>query len=219
MGGNEELSAELKSLEAELAALVPEDRRLDHSRLWFAAGQASLRRRAGVAARAWAAALAAMSIVAAALAVALVIRPEPPVKIVERIIRMPAETKNQVASDHPAEAGVPRPKPGVPGPKRSGGPADPTLADADGGLPPAYGPRYSTPEPTSVLAAVFFGVPNEVAGPIRRTGVRWGLRDWDLTEDYNSRPEPAARGQSTIPKPPEPKTYRELLDELTKHHG
>ena len=43
---NEELPAELKALEAQLAALVPDDQRLDRATLLFAAGRASARRRA-----------------------------------------------------------------------------------------------------------------------------------------------------------------------------
>ncbi len=90
---NEKLPAELKALEAQLAALVPRADRLDRDRLMFLAGRAS----AGdatvpsrsVARRALPAAFAAMTGVAVVLAVLLVLPAEP--QIVERIIRVPAE--------------------------------------------------------------------------------------------------------------------------------
>jgi hypothetical protein len=76
--------AELKAIEARLAALSPRDDRLDRERLMFLAGRASVERpfeignrksRAWLESKAWPAAFAGMTAVAAALLVALVVRP------------------------------------------------------------------------------------------------------------------------------------------------
>ncbi len=78
-----ELPRDLKSLEAQFAALVPRNDRLDRERLMFLAGQASvdgsLQRVSllgvGLAAKVWPRAFAAMTAVAAALFVALLATP------------------------------------------------------------------------------------------------------------------------------------------------
>jgi hypothetical protein len=85
-GGREncDVAAELKSLEAKLASLSPRPDRLDRDRLMFLAGQASLLDAKvnrppifgeKLESRAWPAAFAAMSAVAAALLVMLIARP------------------------------------------------------------------------------------------------------------------------------------------------
>jgi hypothetical protein len=73
------LSAELKAVEAELAALAPRDDRLDRERLIFLAGRASVAARAPrLGALAWPGAFAGMTAVAAALLVMLLARPGVP---------------------------------------------------------------------------------------------------------------------------------------------
>ncbi len=198
MPRNEELPAELKAFEAELASLVPEDERLDRARLLFAAGRASARVRSRVVARAWAAAAGAMTVVAASLLVALLVRPEPPVKIVE-----------QIASA----------KDGVAGTKQSGVPEDPGVVEAKRSGIPDYPLRYPMPEEPSVLAAVFFGAPDHLASPLRLSRDYPGLRDWTLHEGFDRGPRPTVHRQATTPKPPEPKSYRELLNEWVKTNG
>jgi hypothetical protein len=79
-----ELPAELKALEARMAALVPRDDCLDRERLMFLAGRASVEGpletggrmpRAWLESKAWPAAFAGMTAVAAALLVGLIARP------------------------------------------------------------------------------------------------------------------------------------------------
>jgi hypothetical protein len=79
-----ELASELKALEARLAALLPRDDRLDRERLMFLAGRASVevpfetderRPRVWLKNKAWPAAFAGMTAIAASLLVALVTRP------------------------------------------------------------------------------------------------------------------------------------------------
>ena len=101
-GPENELPPELKAVEAELASLRPREDRLDRERLVFRAGQTSAggdRASRGAAARgAWPAAFAGMTAVAAALAVALAVRPGPQVVERVRIVKVP------VASDEAAES-------------------------------------------------------------------------------------------------------------------
>jgi hypothetical protein len=79
-----ELASELKALEARLAALLPRDDRLDRERLMFLAGRASVevpfetgerRPRVWLKNKAWPAAFAGMTAIAASLLVALFARP------------------------------------------------------------------------------------------------------------------------------------------------
>ncbi|HEX2475148.1 MAG TPA: hypothetical protein VHK01_10395 [Lacipirellulaceae bacterium] len=79
-----ELPAELKALEARLAALAPRDDRLDRERLMFLAGRASVEGpieadnpspRVWLKTNAWPAAFTGMTAIAASLLVALVARP------------------------------------------------------------------------------------------------------------------------------------------------
>ncbi|MBN2025069.1 MAG: hypothetical protein JW809_19990 [Pirellulales bacterium] len=83
MSQEEDLPSELKAFEAELAALVPRADRLDAGRVMYLAGKASAARRS----RAWPAAFAGMSVVAATLAVMLAVRPEP--QTIDRIVYLP----------------------------------------------------------------------------------------------------------------------------------
>jgi hypothetical protein len=83
---------DLISLEAELARLRPRKERLDRDRLMYLAGRASVGGKAAVRgprAWHWPAALAAMTTIAAVLAVMLVSRPA--VQVVERIVEVPVE--------------------------------------------------------------------------------------------------------------------------------
>ena len=90
----EDLPPSLKSIEAELAALSPRTDRLDRERLIFLAGQESV---AGGNARpakhagrwAWPGAFAAMTAVAAALLVMMLLRPEPQVEV--RFVTVPVK--------------------------------------------------------------------------------------------------------------------------------
>jgi len=96
---DEELPPDLKAMEDELASLRPRDDRLDRERLAFLAGQASMigratGRRAAAARWAWPGACAAMTAVAAALFVALFVRPEP--RVVERVRIVKAPVPAQV---------------------------------------------------------------------------------------------------------------------------
>ncbi len=79
-----ELASELKALEARLAALLPRDDRLDRERLMFLGGRASVevpfetgerRPRVWLKNKAWPAAFAGMTAIAASLLVALFARP------------------------------------------------------------------------------------------------------------------------------------------------
>ena len=105
-GSGAELPPELKAVEAELTSLRPRDDRLDRERLVFLAGQASMGGRSagrGAAAVRWAwpGACAGMTAVAAALLVALLVRPEP--QVVERIrivkVPVPAQVDEVPRSD------------------------------------------------------------------------------------------------------------------------
>ncbi|MBN1591587.1 MAG: hypothetical protein JW888_18880, partial [Pirellulales bacterium] len=133
------------------------------------------------------------------LLIVLVTRPEPPVKIVERIVRVPAE--------NPTEDGVA-------GAERSGAPGNRAFVDL-----PAYPLRYPIPERSSVLAAVFFGPSDDFGSPIRpaRNRPRWA--DWNAPDDFDSMSRPAMPRSSTVPKPLKSKSYREIFDELIKNHG
>src|SRR4051794_1911455 len=76
---------EIAAIEARLASLVPASGRIDRDRLMFRAGQMSVPRRGW----AWPAATAAMTLVAAALGGALVLRPAP--SPIERIVYVRSE--------------------------------------------------------------------------------------------------------------------------------
>jgi hypothetical protein len=120
-GSGEELPAELKAVEAELASLRPRDDRLDRERLVFLAGQASAlgrqqaRRTATACYRqarpairpwAWPAAFAGMTAVAASLLIALVLR-SGPTRVVERvrIVRVPVAAHVEEGTPSAEDAG------------------------------------------------------------------------------------------------------------------
>jgi hypothetical protein len=109
----EELPPELKAMEAELSALRPRDDRLDRERLVFLAGQASTADRPAMGRWAWPAAFAAMTAVAAGLLVALVLRPEPEVVERLRIVRVPAEARDEVSSPTEDADSPPTPRRGA----------------------------------------------------------------------------------------------------------
>jgi hypothetical protein len=111
---------DLSELETALAALVPRADRLNRDRLMFLAGQASMETKIGQPAvgqitnqpnvrqphvpSAWPVAFAAMTGIAAALLVALAIRPGPQIpgpQIVERIVKVPAAQQEPIASQEP----------------------------------------------------------------------------------------------------------------------
>jgi len=103
MSEEQELSGELKSLEAKLAALAPRADRLDRDKLMFLAGResalAEARRRNGRLRR-WAGSAAVAALAAAAAVVVMVLaRPAP--QIVERIVEVRVS---------PQEDGAPAPK-------------------------------------------------------------------------------------------------------------
>ena len=85
-----ELPTELKAFEAELAALVPRDDGLDHDRLMFLAGQASVGKPPATG-LAWPAAFGGMTLVATTLAVLLLLRPAP--EVIERIWPLPSSAR------------------------------------------------------------------------------------------------------------------------------
>jgi hypothetical protein len=95
---------DLSEFEAALGALVPRAERLDRERLMFLAGQASVElqnsqpgtTRQSRARWAWPAACTTMTGIAAALLVALTIRPAP--QVVERIVTVPAAPQEPVAA-------------------------------------------------------------------------------------------------------------------------
>ncbi len=94
MSEQERLPEDLKALEAQLASLVPRTDRLDRERLIFLAGRESaVAEHARPARRAgrwtWPAAFAAMTAVAAALMVMLLVQPDP--EVVTRFVEVPAE--------------------------------------------------------------------------------------------------------------------------------
>lgn len=205
MGENEELSAELKAFEAELAALVPEDERLDRARLLFAAGQASARRRMKSVTRRLCAALAAASTVALALLVVLLVRPGPQVKIVRQIVYV-ASPESEV--DRPME---------------NNGPGDSMPAANEPTDAPASPLRSPMSEKPGLLATMLWGVRDNHAGPIHRAGVGGLLGDWNLFDDRDRRPQPAVSRDTPpppMPEPKTPKTYRVLLEEMSETaHG
>ena len=105
-----ELDPTLKALEAELAALVPRTDRLDRQRLIFLAGQQSAgaaRVHPATAARRWGwpAGFVAMTATAAALAVTLLLQPDP--QVVVRYVTVPA--KSVAVDPAPPEADGPHP--------------------------------------------------------------------------------------------------------------
>ena len=91
------IDPELTSLEAALAGLAPRPARLDRDRLMYRAGQKS---RAALR-WLWPASTAASALAAGCLAVALALRPAPPV--VERVVYLPAP-EVAPAPDSPAPA-------------------------------------------------------------------------------------------------------------------
>jgi len=116
-----QLDQGLKAFEAELASLVPRTDRLDRERLIFLAGQQSIAakeiRPATLARRwAWPAAFAAMTTVAATLAIMLLIEPRP--QVVVRYVEVPIETPPSEAI--PSESIEPRPtnEPSSPSPQQ-----------------------------------------------------------------------------------------------------
>lgn len=202
MGENEELSAELKAFEAELAALVPEDERLDRARLIYAAGQASARRRMKSVARRLYAALAAVSTVAVALLAVLLVRPSPPVKIVRQIVYV-AGPESEVA-----------------GPEKNHGPGESMPAANEPTDAPAVPLRSPISEKPGLLATMLWGVRDNPAGPIHRAGVGGLLGDRSLFDDRERRPQPAVFRDTPPPPLPEPKAYRVLLEEMSETvHG
>lgn len=99
MSEEQELSGELKSLEAKLAALAPRADRLDRDKLMFLAGRESAlteARRPNGRLRRWSgsAAVAALS-AAAAVAVMVLARPAP--QVVERIVEVPVSPQEDSA--------------------------------------------------------------------------------------------------------------------------
>lgn len=111
MSEERELPAELKAIEAELAALVPRTDGLDRERLIFLAGQASAQRatasRGGRAGgMTWPLATSAMTAVAASLLVVLVMRAEPEIttRVVYRYIPRPETVEDGSAVQVEPEA-------------------------------------------------------------------------------------------------------------------
>ncbi len=99
MSEKSELPAELKAIEAELAALVPRTDEVDRERLIFLAGQASSQKKKGLrGARAsgmsWPIATAAMTALAASLLVVLVTRPAP--EVITKIVYLDQEESRPV---------------------------------------------------------------------------------------------------------------------------
>lgn len=129
-----ELPADLRAFEAQLASMTPRADLPDRDALLFRAGQLSVLDKAGAQFACadswrWRAGFAAMSAVAAALLIALLVRPKPPV--VERIrvvtVRTPNNDGDQISVERPTPAeAVERPKPplvrhdSVPPPPRPG---------------------------------------------------------------------------------------------------
>ena len=102
----------LTDLEAALRALAPAPARLDRDQLLFRAGQASVPRPG----RLWPWAACLLGATAAGLAVALAIRPEPPVR--EVVVHVPVPVKAQ-----PAEKAGRPPRPAPPPPTAARDPA------------------------------------------------------------------------------------------------
>jgi hypothetical protein len=191
MNDPHDLPADLKTFEAELASLAPDEADLDHARLLFAAGSASSAAPApNRAARAWAAAFGAMTVVAASLLVVVVVRPDPPVTIVERVVHVPANASRIAADDrdpmHKAHT--------------------PTL-------------RYPMPEKPNLLAAALFGGDQELAQPIRSSESYLTARHGHLLGNTGSPPRSCERSTETRPDSPEIKSRYELLYELIKNNS
>lgn len=122
MSEKRELPAELKVIEAELAALVPRTDGLDRERLIFLAGQASAQsatasRGGHAVAMIWPMATAAMTAVAASLLVVLLTRPEPEIitRVVYQDIPRPDTIEDGSAERIEPEASPPEALPAEPG--------------------------------------------------------------------------------------------------------
>jgi len=97
---NEPLPEPLKALEAELAGLKPHTGTLKRDALMYRAGQAAaLTERASRRRGAWPGAFAAMTTVAATLAIVLAVRWQP--RTVERIVYSPAEQTPELTEPSP----------------------------------------------------------------------------------------------------------------------
>ncbi len=97
----------LDALAGALRGLAPRAGGLDRDRLMFRAGRASAPRR-----WAWPLATAVSAAAALALGVLLWARPEPPARVVEHVVSLPAEAPPRAPDDPAASPGAPDTVPG-----------------------------------------------------------------------------------------------------------
>lgn len=196
-----ELTEELRSLATELAGLQPRRDRLDLERLLFETGRASVAPpRAGGPLRAWQTAFAAMTVLAASLLMALLVRPEP--QIVERIVRVPVPSGN-------TDKSVARPDPSDRAPGDSGLGGQPAAAQ-ESDLRPRL---VSVPSGSvGLLSGLLFGTPDRRERQIRTAYSR--MLDEALGEVPESRTESNSAPRNEDPPTTGPASYRELRDSL-----
>ncbi len=183
-----DLPPELRSFEAQLAALLPRTDRLDRERLMYQAGRASLVAEIGRRPWAWPAAFSAMTVVAASLLVALVVRP--PERVVETSSPSP-QPAPMIAGDQNHRA---RPS------------------------PEAAPPRYAATGRAVARATLWDGLRQELLGysdvsDLRRRTPYTRLLDQTLAYGFDASTGPAASGQAGAASGPAG-SYRDLRDTL-----
>jgi len=182
-----DLPPQLQSLEAALAALVPRAERLDRDRLMFEAGRESVLKSASRGRWAWPALSTAMTALAGALLVMLVLRPEP--RVVERIVYVRANG----AAEGLAHDSL-RPTAGEGNDKAPGlriAPRDTPRLPASEGAVASAAPQHPSSE-TPYLE----------------------LRDQILQNGIDAWRPPVLSMSTPAPGPASPPTYTELRDEL-----
>jgi hypothetical protein len=170
---SEDLPPELRSFEAQLAALVPRTDRLDRERLMYRAGRASLAAEIGRRPWAWPAAFSAMTVVAASLLVALAVRPA------EHIVEVPGP--------------APQPSPMIAGNQNHHGPTSPS--------PEATRPPYAASSRTIARATLWDGLRQELLGygdmsDLRRRTPYTRLLDETLAYGVDTSMGPTGSGQA-----------------------
>jgi len=107
---DEDLTPELKAMEAALATLCPREDGLDRDRLIFLAGQAAAARPAiGWSSRAWPAAFAGMSAIAATLLVMLLVQTRTPERAQISVTAEPPQREVGQVKPNAERIGQPRP--------------------------------------------------------------------------------------------------------------
>jgi len=204
---DEELPPELEAIEGELRSLRPRDDRLDRERLAFLAGQSSVIGRPtgrGAAARwAWPGACAGMTAVAAALSVALVVRPEP--RVVERVRIVKVPVRAQV--DESSRAGAHRV---AAAPSDASRPASRSRVESRGGLARRLG-RSGRPGQADWSR---FGSRGEYLETLDRMLAR-GMDPWG-EPGAESKRQPRLKASTSHAPPPYREWLKTMLDDQAR---